>query len=126
MRSFVIPADIPKASVPDISGWVPMRTVAEVRRELGIGAPREKNSLYRPIERGPRKFNPLKIPKQLQVGSMYMLQEFQTKHQMTLHVSCKGWGATDKCIHLLSCRFAAISLMSFYSFVCPPMSCLPH
>ena len=55
------------ADVPDISGWVPMRTVAEVRRELGIGAPREKNSLYRPIERGPRKFNPLKIPKQLQV-----------------------------------------------------------
>ena len=44
-----------------------MRTVAEVRRELGVGAPREKNSLYRPIERAPRKFNPLKIPKQLQV-----------------------------------------------------------
>lgn len=56
------------AAAPDISGWMPMRTVAEVRRELGIGAPREKNSLYRPIERGPRKFNPLKIPKQLQVG----------------------------------------------------------
>ncbi len=60
-------ADGKAAGVPDISGWVPMRTVAEVRRELGIGAPREKNSLYRPIERGPRKFNPLKIPKQLQV-----------------------------------------------------------
>ncbi len=60
-------ADAKAADVPDISGWVPMRTVAELRRELGIGAPREKNSLYRPIERGPRKFNPLKIPKQLQV-----------------------------------------------------------
>ena len=74
-------ADIPKASVPDISGWVPMRTVAEVRRELGIGAPREKNSLYRPIERGPRKFNPLKIPKQLQVSHKKIPHEFLTKHQ---------------------------------------------
>ena len=50
-----------------------MRTVAEVRRELGIGAPREKDSLYRPIERAPRKFNPLKIPRQLQVSCKPLL-----------------------------------------------------
>ena len=56
-------------AAPEMTGWVPMRTVAEVRRELGIGAPREKNSLYpKAIERAPRKFNPLKIPKQLQVA----------------------------------------------------------
>ena len=56
-------------AAPEMSGWVPMRTVAEVRRELGVGAPREKNSLYpKAIERAPRKFNPLKIPKQLQVA----------------------------------------------------------
>ena len=45
-----------------------MRTVAQVRREMGVGAPRGKDSLYpRAIERAPRRFNPLKIPKQLQV-----------------------------------------------------------
>lgn len=56
-------------AAPEMTGWVPMRTVAEVRRELGVGAPREKNSLYpKAIERAPRKFNPLKIPRQLQVA----------------------------------------------------------
>lgn len=48
-------------------GWIGMRTVAQLRRELGVGAPRNTDSLYRPIERAPRKFNPLKIPKSLQV-----------------------------------------------------------
>jgi ribosome biogenesis protein BMS1 len=46
-----------------------MRTVAELRRALGVGAPRNSDSLYRPIERAPRKFNPLKIPRALQVGA---------------------------------------------------------
>ena len=93
------------------AGWVPMKNVADLRRALGIGAPRNSgggvvdvggrysapgslcsinwvnariqevlaqgwvlpcssptDSLYRPIERAPRKFNPLKIPKSLQVG----------------------------------------------------------
>ena len=49
------------------SGWVGMRTVAQLRREQGIGAPRNTDSLYQQIERAPRKFNPLKIPKALQV-----------------------------------------------------------
>ena len=49
------------------SGWVGMKTVAQLRREQGIGAPRNADSLYRDIERAPRKFNPLKIPKALQV-----------------------------------------------------------
>lgn len=47
-----------------------MRTVAELRRALGVGAPRNSDSLYRPIERAPRKFNPLKIPRALQVGAL--------------------------------------------------------
>lgn len=47
--------------------WVGMRTVADLRREQGVGAPRESDSLYRAIERKPRVFNPLKIPKNLQV-----------------------------------------------------------
>lgn len=48
------------------AGWAPMRTVADLRRSLGVGAPRERDSLYAPIERAPRKFNPLKIPRKLQ------------------------------------------------------------
>ena len=45
-----------------------MQNVADLRRALGLAAPRDSDSLYRPIERGARKFNPLKIPKSLQVG----------------------------------------------------------
>ena len=52
------------------AGWQPMRTVAQLRRDGGIGAPRNTDSLYRPIERAPRKFNPLKIPLSLQVGGV--------------------------------------------------------
>ncbi len=43
-----------------------MRTVADLRRVLGVGAPRERDSLYAPVERAPRKFNPLRVPKKLQ------------------------------------------------------------
>ncbi|EIE20399.1 DUF663-domain-containing protein [Coccomyxa subellipsoidea C-169] len=52
-------------------GWVGMRTVAALRREAGVGPPREKDSLYRPIERPPRRFNPLKVPKSLQAALPY-------------------------------------------------------
>ena len=48
------------------AGWIPMKTVADIRRERNIGAPRLNDSLYRDIERRPRVFNPLKIPKSLQ------------------------------------------------------------
>lgn len=49
-------------------GWIGMRTVADLRRSLGIGAPRNSDSLYRPIERAPKVFNPLKVPKALQAA----------------------------------------------------------
>jgi ribosome biogenesis protein BMS1 len=52
----------------DGGGWMGMRTVAELRRALGVGAPRNPDSLYRPIERGPRVFNPLKVPTKLQAA----------------------------------------------------------
>ena len=48
------------------SGWVPMKTVADIRREKNIGAPRLNDSLYRDIERKPKVFNPLRVPKSLQ------------------------------------------------------------
>lgn len=47
-----------------------MRTVADLRRVLGVGAPRDRDSLYAPVDRAPRKFNPLRVPKKLQVRGL--------------------------------------------------------
>ncbi|CAN4108613.1 unnamed protein product [Withania somnifera] len=46
--------------------WQGMKTVAELRREHNLPVPVNKDSLYKPIERKRKKFNPLVIPKQLQ------------------------------------------------------------
>ncbi|KAI3468188.1 hypothetical protein Pfo_024851 [Paulownia fortunei] len=48
--------------------WQGMKTIAELRREQNLPVPVNKDSLYRPIERKPRKFNPLVIPKSLQAA----------------------------------------------------------
>ncbi|RVW28268.1 Ribosome biogenesis protein BMS1-like [Vitis vinifera] len=48
--------------------WQGMKTVAELRRENNLPVPINKDSLYRPIERKARKFNPLVIPKSLQAA----------------------------------------------------------
>ncbi|XP_068471724.1 uncharacterized protein [Phaseolus vulgaris] len=48
--------------------WKGMRTVAELRREHNLPVPVNKDSLYKKIERKPRKFNPLVIPKSLQAS----------------------------------------------------------
>lgn len=48
--------------------WQGMKTVAELRREQNLPIPVNKDSLYRPIERKPKKFNPLVIPKSLQAA----------------------------------------------------------
>lgn len=46
-----------------------MRTVAELRRAAQLPAPRDPDSLYRPIERpATRRFNPLRVPKSLQAA----------------------------------------------------------
>jgi len=50
------------------SGWVGMRSVADLRREAGVGAPRNSDSLYKPIERKKRVFNPLRVPTSLQAA----------------------------------------------------------
>ncbi|XVF24619.1 hypothetical protein REPUB_Repub13aG0142900 [Reevesia pubescens] len=51
---------------PHQKTWQGMKTVAELRREHSLPIPVNKDSLYKPIERKPRKFNPLVIPKALQ------------------------------------------------------------
>lgn len=43
-----------------------MKTVAELRRERNLPIPNNKDSVYRPIHREERRFNPLKIPTSLQ------------------------------------------------------------
>ncbi|KAJ4723627.1 ribosome biogenesis protein BMS1-like [Melia azedarach] len=48
--------------------WQGMKTVAELRREHNLSIPVNKDSLYKPIERKPKKFNPLVIPKSLQAA----------------------------------------------------------
>ncbi|KAK7312391.1 hypothetical protein VNO77_36204 [Canavalia gladiata] len=48
--------------------WKGMRTVAELRREHNLPVPSNKDSHYKKIERKPRKFNPLVIPKSLQAS----------------------------------------------------------
>jgi ribosome biogenesis protein BMS1 len=50
------------------TGWQGMRTVAQLRRRAGIGAPREGDSLYKPVDRVPKVFAPLRVPKPLQAA----------------------------------------------------------
>ncbi|PRQ48777.1 hypothetical protein RchiOBHm_Chr2g0114561 [Rosa chinensis] len=45
-----------------------MKTTAELRREHNLPIPVNKDSLYKPIERKRRKFNPLVISKSLQTA----------------------------------------------------------
>uniref|UniRef100_A0A1D1YB91 Ribosome biogenesis protein BMS1 n=1 Tax=Anthurium amnicola TaxID=1678845 RepID=A0A1D1YB91_9ARAE len=67
------PVDVPSffnpvttALQPRDQVWSGMRTVAELRRENDLPIPFNKDSVYKPIERKSRKFNPLVIPKKLQ------------------------------------------------------------
>jgi hypothetical protein len=49
-------------------GFLRMRTTAETRALAGAAPPVEADSLYKPIERVTRRFNPLSIPKALQAA----------------------------------------------------------
>uniref|UniRef100_A0A7M5V0L6 Ribosome biogenesis protein BMS1 homolog n=2 Tax=Clytia hemisphaerica TaxID=252671 RepID=A0A7M5V0L6_9CNID len=46
--------------------WRGMRTVGQIRKDENIQNVQNKDSLYKPIERVQRKFNPLRIPQKLQ------------------------------------------------------------
>ena len=67
------PVDVPRYYNPvtsllsrDKGEWSGMRTVGQMRREMGIQPPTKKDSLYKPIDRPVKKFNPLKIPRNLE------------------------------------------------------------
>ncbi|KAF8158573.1 GTP binding protein [Crassisporium funariophilum] len=51
--------------------WTGMRLTGQVRRDEGIKTPLDVNSTYKKIERAPRRFNPLIIPKKLQAALPY-------------------------------------------------------
>eukprot|EP00271_Cylindrocystis_brebissonii_P019000 TRINITY_DN5589_c0_g2_i1.p1 TRINITY_DN5589_c0_g2~~TRINITY_DN5589_c0_g2_i1.p1 ORF type:complete len:770 (-),score=259.46 TRINITY_DN5589_c0_g2_i1:710-2980(-) len=53
---------------PRGTSWQGMRTVGQLRRDEGLAIPVNKDSLYKPVERRPRSFNTLKIPKALQAA----------------------------------------------------------
>ncbi|RPD54653.1 DUF663-domain-containing protein [Lentinus tigrinus ALCF2SS1-7] len=51
--------------------WQGMRLTGQVRREQGMKTPTNVNSIYKPVERPSRRFNPLKVPKKLQATLPY-------------------------------------------------------
>lgn len=68
-------------------GWKGMRLTGEVRREKGLPTPQQKNSVYRPVERPIRHFNPLRVPRQLAADLPFRSQITQMrprKHQTYL------------------------------------------
>jgi ribosome biogenesis protein BMS1 len=58
-----------------------MRLTGEVRRTEGIKTPLDVNSTYKKIERAPRRFNPLIVPKKLQATLPYASKPKLTKKQ---------------------------------------------
>lgn len=67
------PVEVPRYYNPvttllshDKEAWSGMRTVGQIRKDMGIKPPVKKDSMYKPIERPVKKFNPLKIPRSLE------------------------------------------------------------
>merc|ERR1712137_340249 len=55
--------------------WQGMGTVFELRKDRGLKIPVSQDSLYKPIEREERKFNPLRIPKSLEKELPYATKQ---------------------------------------------------
>jgi ribosome biogenesis protein BMS1 len=55
----------------DKNRWTGMRLTGQVRHEEGLKTPLPANSTYKRIERAPRRFNTLKVPKKLQAALPY-------------------------------------------------------
>lgn len=67
--------------VTNLIGWEGMRLTGEVRRDEGIPTPQQKNSLYKPVERATRHFNPLRVPRAIAAELPYKSQIVQMKKQ---------------------------------------------
>ncbi|KAH9480154.1 Ribosome biogenesis protein bms1 [Psilocybe cubensis] len=53
------------------SSWTGMRLTGQIRRDEGLKTPLNVNSTYKKVERAPRRFNPLIVPKKLQAALPY-------------------------------------------------------
>jgi ribosome biogenesis protein BMS1 len=60
-----------------------MRLTGQVRRDEGLKTPLDVNSTYKKVERAPRKFNPLVVPKKLQADLPYASKPKLTAPQRT-------------------------------------------
>ncbi|KAG9232876.1 ribosome biogenesis protein-like protein BMS1 [Amylocarpus encephaloides] len=67
--------------VTNLIGWEGMRLTGEVRRSENIPTPLQKNSLYKPVERETRHFNPLRVPRALAAELPFKSQITQMKKQ---------------------------------------------
>ena len=67
--------------VTNLIGWEGMRLTGEVRRDLALPTPQQKNSLYKPVERATRHFNPLRVPRALAAELPFKSQITQMKKQ---------------------------------------------
>ena len=65
----------------DDTGWTGMRLTGQVRADQNIPTPQLKNSVYRPIERPTRHFNPLRVPRGLAAELPYKSQIVQMNPQ---------------------------------------------
>ncbi|KAH8596175.1 hypothetical protein B0O99DRAFT_621199 [Bisporella sp. PMI_857] len=67
--------------VTNMIGWEAMRLTGAVRADERIATPSQKNSLYKPIERVTRHFNPLRVPRALAAELPFKSQIVQMKKQ---------------------------------------------
>lgn len=67
--------------VTNLIGWEGMRLTGEVRRDEGLATPQQKNSLYKPVERETRHFNPLRVPRAIAAELPFKSQIVQMKKQ---------------------------------------------
>ncbi|PPQ76857.1 hypothetical protein CVT24_010783, partial [Panaeolus cyanescens] len=65
----------------DKSQWKGMRLTGQIRREEGLKTPLDVNSTYKKIERAPRRFNPLVVPKKLQAALPFASKPAMMKAQ---------------------------------------------
>ncbi|KAL6708032.1 Glycoside hydrolase 2 (Mannanase, beta-galactosidase) [Coniothyrium glycines] len=64
VTNLLAPAD-PTLHDGESTSWTGMRLTGQVRHELSLPTPSDKNSAYRKIERQTRVFNPLRLPRKL-------------------------------------------------------------
>lgn len=87
--------------VTNLIGWTGMRLTGEVRKAEGLKAPQQKDSVYKPIKRVARNFNPLKVPRAIASELPYKSQIVQMKRQKTetyMHKRAVVLGGEEKMV----------------------------